>query len=817
MIGIIPGRSARRTNLPAPASSFIGRERELADIGRLLRLHRLVLLTGPGGTGKTRLSLHAAAAELDRFADGVWLVELAPLASADLVADTIGQVLAGPMVPTTTELSPLERLCAVLRTRQLLLVLDNCEHVITACAQIVAQLLARCPAVAVLATSREPLGIAGEWVQRVPPLGLPDPSQSVTAVDLEHLLGYDAIRLFVERAQAAEPSFRLTEVNAAAVVDICRRLDGLPLALELAAVRVRGMGVAYLNTRLDDRFRLLTGGDRAALPRQQTLRTSLAWSYGLLPEPERAVLRRLGVFVGSYSLEAAEAVCAGADITRDGRAVIHPEAVLEHLLQLVNKSLVQLDQDSGHYRLLETIRLYARERLDEAGETHEVRRRHFVHYFRLAEDGVTLVGGPHQEAWFQRIEHEHDNFRAALGWAIEAGRADEASRMALGMWRFWHARTHQREGVRWLERILALAVTHRLPEAIRPRLLNALGVLAHRAGYSKRARAYHAEALRVWRERGDWAGMAQALFDIGWLHHDQVELEPARRCATRSLALAESVGDARLTAAALLLGAIADIESVQLHGALADPESGRPHGVIPALERSVVIWRELGDADNLATTLAVLAVAHQQSGEYERAKPLLAESVRLYVGWGNYGDLISALVGLMQQAAGASDRATEGVEMARDAARIIGAMRAWEETTSGMSSPWWTSELGQAIVNKITGRLGPEAFAEAVAEGKGLTTVGFLALADRITAPDHHVGPPRPLPPMQVTAVHAALTPRELEVLRLVAAGLTSAQIADRLTVTPRTVNAHLTAIYAKLGVTGRSRAIRYAIDHHLD
>lgn len=788
---------SRTNNLPADVSSFIGREQELGELGHLLGQHRLVMLIGAGGTGKTRLALHAAAAEIDRFADGIWLVELAPLSTPELVLETIGKVLAVPSIPSTADASPLERLGAFLQSKQQLLVLDNCEHVITACAQIVASLLARCPGVSVLATSREPLGIAGEWIQRVPPLKLPDPSQTVDPEDHEQWLRFDAIRLFAERAQAAEPSFRLTSVNVASVVEICRRLDGIPLALELAAVRVRGLGVAYLGARLDDRFRLLTGGDRTMAPHQQALHTSLDWSYSLLSEPERVVLRRLGIFVGSFSLEAAEAVCAGEYVTQGERAMIVRESISEHVQQLINKSLIQLDHESSRYRLLETIRLYALERLDEAGETDDILRQHFAYYLHLAESGVPFVGTVDQDAWFTRVEQEHDNFRAALGWVIEVRQVDEAARMALALWRFWHFRTYQREGLRWLEQILALDATHPLPDALRPRMFNALGVLAHRAARFDRATRYHAEALRLWTDAGDRAGMAQALFDMAWQYFDQVQLGLAKQCARESLALAESVGDRRLIACALMVSAVINVNLDAAEGA------------IPAIERSLTIWRELGNLDYLATTLALLAVAYQQNGDHERAKPLLAESVRIHVRLGSFGNLISTLVGLMWVAVSAPNQ----VEMARDTARVFGLMEAWEETTSGISSPWWESEIGRAFRDKIARQLGQEELARAVAEGKRLTTAGFLALVDRITAPS----PIRTSVPSTADHTpHTNLTPREMEVLRLVAAGLTNAQVAERLTVTPRTVNAHLTAIYGKLGVTSRSGAIRYALQHYL-
>jgi predicted ATPase len=421
--------ASRRDNLPAQVSSFIGRERELEEMARLLRQHRLVTLTEPGGTGKTRLALRVGEAALEHFPDGVWLTELAPLTSPELVIDTIAKAISGPDL---SPVSPLETLATFLSRKRLLLLLDNCEHLLDACAHIVASLLARCPTVTVLATSREPLAIGGEAVLRVPPLGLPDPAP---ALDQSHLLASDAVRLFVERAQDAEPSFRLTSVSAAPVVEICRRLDGIPLALELAAGRVRGMGVAYLSARLDDRFHLLTGGDRTGEPRQRTLAALIDWSYELLPAREQVVLRRLGIFRGGFSAEAAEAVCAGdyddshdneVDAGARARAprpgALPANAVRDDLTRLVDKSLVQLDQESGRYRLLETIHLYGRERLAAAGETNFISRQHFVFYLQLAEDGAALVGGPGQQVWFSRLEQEHDNFRAALGWAIQVGR-----------------------------------------------------------------------------------------------------------------------------------------------------------------------------------------------------------------------------------------------------------------------------------------------------------------------------------------------------------------------------------------------------------
>jgi len=784
------------SNLPAHVSSFIGREGELAEISLLLRQYRLTTLTGPGGIGKTRLALRAAAAEIDHFPDGVWLVELAPLAGPDLVVETIAKVLRAPKAG---EHDPLEHLGVLLGGRCLLLVLDNCEHVLDECARVAMYLLTHCPSLVVLATSREPLGIGGEWVLRVPPLSLPAP---VNLIDVERLLDHDGIRLFVERAHAAEPSFRLTSVTAPSVVAICRKLDGIPLALELAAMRVRGMGVAHLDVRLDDRFRLLTGGARAGEPRQRTLYAAVDWSYGLLSDRERVVMRRLGVFTGNFSLKAAEAVCVDVEADACGQSPITAENMLDDLTRLVDKSLVQFDQGTALYRLLETIRWYCLQRLVEAGETNYVNRQRFVYYLQLAEDGVALIGGPGAEAWFVQLEQEHDNFRAALSWAIQAGRTDEAARLALGLWTFWHTRTYQREGLRWLQQLLALDATNPVPDSLRPQFFNALGVLAHSSGRFDEAGAYHAEALRLWTAADDQAGIARASIDFARLYYDQTRIDEALPRAEEGLACAERVGDERLLAGALMIRSVVVLESP------------RHEGVIPDIERSLAIWRKLEDLDSQASSLALLGIAYQRSGDYERSKPFIAESVRLHVRLGAYGELISALVALHFQSA----LTAESQEQALDAARVIGVMMAWQQHTLSAPSPWWKSEIGQALRARIVDKIGTEAIERGIAEGQRMGTPDLLALTDRVTEPAQPISSPAPPPTPRETpkTTQGSLTRREVEVLCLVAKGLTNAQVAQALVITPRTVNAHLTAIYAKLGVASRSGAIRYALEHQL-
>jgi predicted ATPase/DNA-binding CsgD family transcriptional regulator len=786
--------TSHRHNLPAQVSSFIGRERELAEIASALRRNRLVTLTGPGGTGKTRLALQAVApaADGDEFAGGVWLVELASLTAPEFVDGAIARAVNAP---ETGERQPLEALAAFLGEKRLLLVIDNCEHLLAECARVVAFLLGHCHALVVLATSREPLALPGESVLRVAPLGLPETTQSS---DPTQLLDFDGIRLFVERAQAAEPSFRFSDVTAPSVLEICRQLDGIPLALELAAVRVRGMGVAYLGDRLDDRFRLLRTHDQTGEPRQRTLLALVDWSYGLLAEHEQVVLRRLAVFVGGFSAEAAESVCAGDYIGADGREMLSADIALDDLTRLVDKSLAQLDQETGRYRLLETIRLFGRDRLGEASEADHVNRQHFAYYLQFVTESATHLGGPSQQSWFTRLEQEHDNMRAALGWAIASGRVDEAAMMALDLWKFWQARTYQREGVRWLERIEALDAIHPLPTALRPRLFNALGVLAANIHQFDHAKSYQTEALRLWTEAGDRAGMTQAQVDFTWQYFDTANLAEARRSADEAVALAEDFGDERLIASALCIRSAVHLNL------------GTLEEVVPALERSMATWRRLGDMESVATTTALLGQTFLLQSDFERAKPLLAEALRLHMRAGNSDSLIAILVSLFVL----SSNIIEQPEQARDAARVHGVMLAWEDLTTESPSPWWSSELARGLFRRMHAHLDQAAFEQAVAEGKQLTAAGLLALADRITAPKKSNGI---TPASDVESPpYGELTPREIEVLRLVAQGMTNAQIANELTITPRTVNAHLTAIYGKLGVTSRGGAIRYALQHHL-
>ncbi len=396
-------------NLPVQLTSFIGREKEMGEIKKLLTGTHLLTLTGIGGTGKTRLSLQVAADLIDEFPGGVWLVELAPLRDPALVEQTLATVMGVHEQPGCL-LS--DQLVEYVRDKHVLLILDNCEHVLEACAQLANLLLRSAPELKILATSRVHLNLAGETTYPVPPLALPEPGRAVT---VHALAQYEAVRLFIERAIAVQPSFSVTNENAPAVAQICTRLDGVPLAIELAAARIRHLSPDQISSRLDDRFNLLTGGSRAALPRQQTLRAALDWSYDLLSMAERTLFNRLAVFAGSFSLEAVEAICIDEVGSTPSPCVIFATQVLDLLSALVDHSLVSLQERNAEnrYILLETVRQYALEKLQTSGELPSLQDRHLAYYLKIAQEGETHVYRG-RSTWMKRFETEYDNFRAAM-------------------------------------------------------------------------------------------------------------------------------------------------------------------------------------------------------------------------------------------------------------------------------------------------------------------------------------------------------------------------------------------------------------------
>jgi non-specific serine/threonine protein kinase len=657
-----------RHNLPTRISSFVGREREIAEIARLLGSTRLLTLSGTPGVGKTRLAVEVAESLLGRVPDGVWLIELAPLDDPGLVPKAVAAALGVREQPG----QPLrETLLDALRPRRTLLLLDNCEHVVDACAGLADRLLQSCADLTILATSREPLGIAGETSWRVPSLSLPEivPEPGSGAAhdlaagrSLDAFEGaYEAVRLFVERARAARPGFALTAGNAPAVIRVCQRLDGIPLALELAAARVTALSVEQIADRLDDRFRLLTGGSRTALPHQRTLRAAVDWSHDLLAPEERVLLRRLAVFAGGWTLEAAEAVCGGWDgDDRDERGAadgLDVADVLDVLQRLVNKSLVVVDMKAAdarsdgslRYRMLAMLQQYARERLAERGERDRARQQHAAYFLALAERAEPELRGPHESEWSARLEAEHDNLRAALRRVISDGQAEPALRLGSALWRFWTVRGHMVEGLDWLEQALALGTVREgaSAEFLRARAgaLNGAGNLAAARGEHARSLPFHEESLALRRRLADRAGEAASLLNLG---------TAARNLGIRPLA------DAQFTASLDLfreLGQIANEATAWLNLGRLRHDEGDSERATACYQEALARFQEAGSDRGVAIILKHLGDLARERGALDTAARLYGEAVALRRGQGDLWITGLSLIGLARVAALRHDHA----------------------------------------------------------------------------------------------------------------------------------------------------------------
>ena len=511
------------TNLPIALSSFIGREKEQQEIANLLDRHRLVTLIGPGGVGKTRLSLEVAQRILEKYAEGVWLVELAPILDPSLVPRTTAIAIGlrdEPQRPVADMLSD------YLRAKQMLILFDNCEHVVDACAQLVATLLKNCPDLKILATSRESLGIMGEATYHVPSLGLPGMEQL-----LEKIRDYESVRLFEERAQLVQLGFLVTKENAFPVAKICSQLDGIPLAIELAAARVKMLSTEQIAARLQESFDLLTTGNRAALPRHQTLQAAIDWSFDLLSPAERILFRRLSVFVNDWTLEAAEFVCSDENIKS--------EDVLDLLTQLLNKSLVNTEglHNETRYRMLETIRQYAHEKLVYSGESHLLKDHHLDYFLTLAEMAAPYLIRPEQLEWLARLDADYDNLRAALEWTLSKDSPEPSLRLCAALGMFWEIRGFAKEGSKWLEKSLAKPTLNAdLNERLsRVRALYTDAQLASSLDNIQRMQASAEASLRLGLEVSDRKDVAIARFYVGQVKRRFYELEEARALSEKSL------------------------------------------------------------------------------------------------------------------------------------------------------------------------------------------------------------------------------------------------------------------------------------------
>jgi predicted ATPase/DNA-binding SARP family transcriptional activator len=763
-------------NLPQSLTSFVGRERETEEVRRLLATTRLLTLTGPGGCGKTRLALHAATQVLPEFADGAWLVELAPLADPALVAQTVVSALGARTAPSAMNAleearrPALTLLTEYLRQKKLLLILDNCEHLADECARLVETLLRACPNLRILATSRATLGAAGETAWRVPSLSLPDLKGELLPAALTQ---YEAIRLFVDRATAALPAFQVTEKNAPALARVCHQLDGIPLAIELAAVRVKALPVEQLAARLDDQFRLLTGGSRTALPRQQTLRAAIDWSYDLLTEAERMLLRRLAVFAGGWSLEAAEAVCAGEGV--------EDWEILDLLTQLVDKSLVQYEEHDGEgrYRLLEIIRQYSRARLLETGEAVSLRRRHRDLFLALAERAEPELQRADQVAWLKRLDLEQDNLRAALDWCLADDEGVEAGlRLAAALPRFWTVRGTFEEGVDWLERVLSRSGGS---PAARAKALCQAGSTSWWTQGVAGAQTLLEESQALYRELGDQAGIAASLLHLGRVAQRHGDLEMAQSHFDASRAISEQLTDDMGVAASLLaLGGLAwrrdDYatarsyfeRSLALHRRVGDTygtarslsglgDIAWRQGDLAATRsnytESLAMMRELENQSSVPWMLTMLANVARLEGDLESAHSLFEEGAAIQRHFGRLGSaawcqLGAANVALAQgdQAAARSlytevlktfcehdDREGSAFALERFAtlaaaagqpetvARLLGAAEALREAIEFPLPPVDRTEYYDRLVEETRIALGEKRYAAAWAEGRAMS------------------------------------------------------------------------------------------------
>ena len=769
-----------RHNLPAPRTSFVGREREIVEVKRALSMTRILTLTGAGGSGKTRLALEVARDLVGAYPDGVWLVELAGLSEGDLVPQAVATALGAterPGQPLTVTLGEF------LRAKQTLLVVDNCEHLLEATAGLVDILLDSCPHLRILATSREALDVTGEVRWIVPPLSVPEPQGRPSSEDsssFEVLEGYESVRLFIERAQAAKGDFEVTNESAPAVAEICIRLDGLPLAIELAAARIKLLPPRALLKRLGSRLKLVTEGARNLPERQRTLRGTIEWSYTLLEEGERVLFARLAVFSGGRTLEAIEAICvAKGDL---------PVDALEGVSFLLDKSLLRQEEGlegEPRFVMLETIHEYARERLEASGEAEEIKRLHAEYFLALAEGAEPELTGPDQLACLERLEAEHDNMRAALTWSLEK-EPETALRLAGMLAHFWEIRSDISEGSMWLE--AALRQSGRLDTvteaATRAKALTGAGTFAwHRGDYDK-ATELHGEALGLYKELGDDSGVAFALMCLGAQYNEPGDYERAAPFFEEALALSRRIGDRRNIVTTL--HNLADVERQR-----GNYERAKTLGI-----ESMALAREMEDKWQLARIVGWVGLLTVFSGdEYDLAEEFLKEALVLSRELGNWTSGAYCLEGF----AGLAGAKAQGGR----AARLWGAAEALRKTIGDPLSIEGRLYFERSRV-AARAQLGEATWEAAFAQGMAMELEEAVEYA--LSEDDSSMNASRTPEQTSTTAPPpSALTRREREVAKLVTRGLTNRRIAKELVLSERTVENHVHNILKKLNLSSRS------------
>jgi non-specific serine/threonine protein kinase len=764
----VKAQALSASNLPVQLTSFVGREPDLAELAAALRRNRLLTIAGASGLGKTRLALELARRTLPEHLDGAWFVGLSVLNDPSRVLREVATTLG---VREQFDGSILRALSAYLGDREVLLVLDNCEHLLDACAGLVESLLRACPGLRVLATAHEPLRVPGEHVWRILPLGLPDLDNGRPSFDV--LAGAEAVRLFHARASLVQPRFALTPVNVTAVARLCERLDGIPLAIELAAARTEMMSVDDILARLEDRFRLLSGGSRTVLPRHQTLRAALDWGHHLLNDEERKLFRRLSAFAGAFDLEAAETVGASPDLPA--------ETVVGHLLRLVDKSLVvpaAAPTGRTRCRMLETVRIYASERLLEAGEGDDVRRRHADHFLALAEEGAEFERRAGQAAWLERLDADHDDLRGALQWC-RAHDHGSWERLALALAWFWLLRGHMTEGREWLRGLVGLPS---LSPAGRARALFWLGRLAFWQSEYGVAIELGEASLAAFRPLGDALGTGWALNVLGSIHTYAGNPARAAACLDEALAVTDDV-EVRIDT----LVTIGELRLV-----LGDMAGARTY-----LEQA------LGEASGeegrwlVANGALFLAVVDYFDRRLGSSRQRLEAALDVFHRSGNRHHLSGALyvAGALAVADGAPERAL----------RLYGAAVGFQNTIRAPLAPGWQDLARTVVVEPSRALVGAERADAAIDEGARMSVDEAVAEA-RMSEPGSLSGAGESWGP---------LSKREREVAQLVAGGLTNRQIAERLVIAERTVEGHLERIRGKLGLRSRTQIAVWVVARH--
>lgn len=818
------------SNLPVQLTSFIGRKHDLAEVERLLAASRLVTLIGTGGSGKTRLAIQVANTISDIFTDGVWLADFAPLHEPALVPQLVGQAVG--LRPASNQ-PLLEVLLEFVRPKRLLFIFDNCEHLNAAIVQLAKQLLAHAPGLQILATGREPLAIAGEMIYPVhgldwPSFGVEEAHGRTTSHPPQELIAYDAIRLFVDRARAISPHFALTAENGTAVIEICRKLDGLPLAIELASARVNVLTVQQIVSRLNDRFALLIARQRADFaPRHSTLRAAIDWSYDLLTAEEQTLFRRLAIFEAGCTLDTAEAVCSG-----DG---IAEKRTLDLLSSLVDKSLVVAETNGraqARYHLLETIREYALEKLAESGQTARLRDQHLRLFLAHAEESLPKQFAAYQQLWLNWLAAEHDNLRAALAWALASGQIELGLRLANSLPRFWEIGGTVLEGLVWFDRLLAeadekvsletrvnalvfatflamflrnapAAMTYareavELAEGIgeensltRAFAMDGLASAATAAGDHQTAFKITEQIIRFYRESGPSFYLGMALLSQGGTAIELGDYAIARKLLDESLALARQDGDAfRMAHSLNFLGDLARLEQNYAEAA-------------NAYESGVNLLRELGTERDLASLLANLGYARLRLGDVERAHRLFGESMALHQAQQNRPGMAECLIGFAATAV-MSGQPAGGARLLASAAAIN--QQSFISQASH-PSPWKVTQMEfEWYLERAHDQLTEARFQAEQTAGQALSLEQAIQYAQNLSL--------KPAATLPAREQQDGLTGREREVAALIAQGQSNSEIAAELVLSKRTVEKHIANILSKLSLTSRAQIVRWGMEN---